>query len=51
MAWIASSRSPSTWKSRTQPSALWQTHSRTASLCSPSTFRLAPHGVSCLWVK
>ena len=51
MAWMASSRSPSRWKSRTHCSALWQTHSRTPSQCSPSTFRPAPQGVGCLSVK
>ena len=51
IAWIASSRRPSKWKSRIHCSALWQTHSRTASECSPSTLSEAPQGVSCLCVK
>ena len=51
IAWMASSRSPSTWKSRTHCSALWQIHSRTPSRCSPSTFSPSPQGVGWLPVK
>ena len=46
IAWIASRRSPSTWKSRTQPSALWSTHSRTGSEPASSKLIASPHGVA-----
>ena len=48
IAWIASSRSPSRWKSRIQPSALWRTHSRTASESASSKLIALPQNVSYL---
>ena len=50
-AWIASSRSPSRWKSRIHASAAWQIHSRTASERSSSRLTALPHGVAYLSVK
>jgi hypothetical protein len=51
IASMASSRRPARWKSRTHCSALWQTHSRTASQPASSVLSPSPHTVACLWVK
>ncbi len=51
IAWMASSRSPSIPKSRTQPSALWHTHSRTGSDSASSKFIALPQGVAYFSVK